>query len=280
LISAYVEGHRVLPPNTPFPGPWENARTPYAIEIMDNLAPFSPVEITTVMKGAQLGLTAAAENVCAYWMDANPSEVLYVSATDELLEKWATKRLEPLIDSIGMRSKIFAQADVGAKSRRTGDKMLSKEYVGGTLNMASAQSASGLRSDSKRILILDEVDGAPRMLRTGEGNWLDVAYARKNAWGARGKVLEFSTPTTFEDSLIRERWEAGDRRVYKVPCPRCGVMDVLEFQHLRHEMKVGQLYKVLIADRPHRIGHGAHGAPYAGTFRACEHIERRRKSIC
>lgn len=244
LISSWVDGRRVMPSNTPFPGPWENARTPFGIEIADNMAPFSPVHTTSVMKGAQLGLTAWAENVVGYWMDPMPTEVLYVSATDELLEKWATKRLEPLIDSIGMRSKIFAQADIGAKSRRTGDKMLSKEYIGGTLNMASAQSASGLRSDSKRILVLDEVDGAPRMLKTGEGNWLDVVYARKNAWGARGKVLEFSTPTTFEESLIHERWEAGDRRVYKVPCPRCSVVDVLEFANLKHEMRAGQLYQV------------------------------------
>lgn len=244
LISQYIEGHRILPPNTPFPGPWENARTPYLIEIMDNLSPYSPVQVTDVMKGAQIGVTAGAENVMGYWMDALPTEVLYVSATDELLEKWATKRLEPLIDSIGMRSKIHAQGDIGAKSRRSGDKMMTKEYVGGTLNMASAQSASGLRSDSKRVLILDEVDGAPRMLRTGEGNWLDVAMARSNAWGARKKALRFSTPTTFEDSLIRECWEAGDRRVFKVPCPRCGVMDVLEFKNLRHEMRVGQLYQV------------------------------------
>lgn len=243
LISQYIEGHRVLPTNTPFPGPWENQRTPYLIELMDNMSPYSPVEITSIKKGAQLGVTAGAENIAGYWMDAFPAEILYVSATDSLLEKWATKRLEPLIDSIGMRPKITAQVE-NSKSRRTGDKMFSKEYVGGTLNMASAQSASGLRSDSKRVLILDEIDGAPAQLKTGEGNWLDVVYARKNAWGARGKVFELSTPTTFQESLIQKRWERGDRRVYKVPCPRCGVLDKLEFDNLRHEMRSGQLYSV------------------------------------
>jgi phage terminase large subunit GpA-like protein len=245
LVSAYVEGHRVMPTNTPFPGLWENSRTPYLVELMDNCSPFSPIITTSVMKGAQIGVTAAAECIMGYWMEACPSEILYVSATDDLLEKWATKRLEPLIDSIGMRSKIFAQVD-NAKSRRSGDKVFSKSYVGGNLDMASAQSAAGLRSDSKRILVLDEVDGAPRMLRTGEGNWLDVAYARGNAWGARKKIFEFSTPTTVEDSLINERYEAGDRRVFMVPCPHqgCGVFDNLKFEHLRHEMQGGQLHRV------------------------------------
>ena len=255
LISHYVQGFRVLPPNTPFPGFWDNAKTPYAVEIMDNMAPYSPVQVTSVMKAAQLGLTAAAENVVGYWMDPVPAEVLYISATDDLTENWSTKRLDPLIDSIGMRDRIHAQLDNSkAKSRRSGDKVLVKEYVGGTLNMASAQSAAGLRSDSKRVLVIDEVDGAPRMLKTGEGNWLDVAYARTNAWGARSKILEFSTPSTFEESLIRLRYEAGDRRVYQVPCPHCGAMDHLQFKHLRHEMRDGQLFKVWY-QCPHCDGH-------------------------
>lgn len=244
LISGYIDGHRVMPPATPFPGFWENERTPYLDEIMDNMSPFSPIITTSAMKGAQLGLTAAAENVIGYWMDANPAEILYVSATDELLEKWATKRLEPLIDSIGMREKIYAQAEVGAKSRRTGDKVYSKHFTGGALDMASAQSASGLRSDSKRILVLDEIDGAPRQLKTGEGDWIKVAKGRTNAWGPRKKILEFSTPTTYDGSLIRDRYEAGDQRKYFVKLPCCGKLDTLEFHNLKHEMRGGILYRV------------------------------------
>lgn len=242
-ISEYVEGHRVLPTNTPFPGLWQNSRTPYLVEIMENLSPFSPIQVTSVMKGAQIGVTAAAECVIGYYVGALPSEILYVSATDDLLEKWSSKRLEPLIESLGLRSKIFAQVD-NAKSRRSGDKTRSKQFVGGNLDMASAQSASSLRSDSKRVLICDEVDGAPRQLRTGEGNWLDVVYARTTAWGHRGKILEFSTPTTWEESLIKERHDAGDRRLYYVPCPHCEVPMPLEFKNLRHEMRGGQLYRV------------------------------------
>ena len=252
LISEYVEGFRVLPTNTPFPGFWENSRTPYAVEIMDNMGPFSPVQITDIMKGAQLGLTAAAENVIGYYMDPCPAEILYCSATDGLIEKWATKRLEPLIDSIGMRERLTATVNT-AGSRRTGDKVFSKSYVGGNLALASAQSASGLRSDSIRVLVLDEIDGAPRELRTGEGNWMDVAMARTNAWGPRKKVLRFSTPTVDSMSLIKECYEDGDQRKFNVPCVHCGVLQVLEFQHLRHEMKAGQLYKVWY-ECPHCAG--------------------------
>ena len=227
-ISEYIEGRRILPPNTPFPGFWRNSRTPYAVEIMDNMAPFSSIIETSFMKAAQLGLTAAAENIIAYWMDMYPTEVLYITSTESLLIKWAIKRLEPLIDSCGFRSKIFAQTE-NTKTRRSGDKIFSKEYIGGTLDMASAQSAAGLRSDSKRILVRDEVDGAPAQLRTGEGNWLDVSAARTNAWGARKKIMNFSTPTTADISVILKLYESGDQRKYFVPCPICGKYQVLEF---------------------------------------------------
>jgi phage terminase large subunit GpA-like protein len=227
-VSNYIEGKRILPPNTPFPGFWRNEVTPYSVEIMDNMGPDSFVQHTAVMKGAQLGLTAAAENVIAYWMDENPSEILFISATESLLEKWAIKRLEPLIDSCGIRPKIFAQlAHKG--SRRTGDKLYIKEFVGGTLDMASAQSAPSLRAESKRVLLRDEIDGAPAQLKTGEGNWLDVSYVRTNAWGARRKIFDFSTPTTFEASLINQEYLRGDQRQFFIPCPHCGKFQVLDW---------------------------------------------------
>ena len=69
LISEYVASKRVLPPNTPFPGLWDNSKTPYLVELMDNMSPHSPVEYQASMKGAQLGFTAGIENTMAYHMD-------------------------------------------------------------------------------------------------------------------------------------------------------------------------------------------------------------------
>ena len=243
LISEYIDGLRIMPKGTPFPGPVDIYKAPYTIEIMDNMSPFSPIQEDSVMKGVQMCITWTAENIIGYWMKANPTEILYISATEGLLEIWSTKRLEPLIDSIGMRENIFAQAG-HAKTRRTGDKIFSKEFVGGTLNMASAQSAGSLRSDSKRILIIDEMDGAPAQLRTGEGNYVDVAYGRTNAWGDRKKIIQFSTPTTFENSLIKIRYELGDQRKFFVPCPFCGKYQILEFKRLHPDTKAGILQNV------------------------------------
>jgi phage terminase large subunit GpA-like protein len=234
FISEYIHHRRILPPGSPMPGPIDVYYTPYFVEPMNNMGPYSGVDITTVMKGVQIGATAnCAENPIAYYMDANPAEILYCSATDQLLEKW-TKRLEPLIDSCGYRHKIAAQVE-NTKSRKTGDKMFSKEYPGGSLSMTSLQSPAGLRSESKRILIIDEIDGAPAKLTTGEGSAVSVLYGRAAAYGSRGKVMEFSTPATIENSVINKRYQNGDQRKFFVPCPHCGSSQVLEFKRLRPE---------------------------------------------
>jgi phage terminase large subunit GpA-like protein len=187
--------------------------------IMDWMGVRSPVQHGVVMKGAQIGLTAAAENVIAYWMDEK---------TDALLGKWATKRLEPLIDSCGFRKKI-RNTSGNSKSRRTGDKTFSKQFIGGSLEMSSAQSGSGLRSDSVRLLIRDEMDGAPPLLKSGEGRWDAVSYARTNAFGQYRKILDFSTPTIVGQSLIYQNFLEGDQCYYFVPCPFCGKMQQLKW---------------------------------------------------
>lgn len=167
---------------------------------MDDFSPWSIVQEEAIMKGCQLGFSAASENIIGFWIDQSPTAILFISATQESLEEWARKRVEPMIDSLNLRKKMVRQDE--AKSRRSADKSLSKEFAGGSLRMVSAQSAASLRSTSQRLIIKDELDGAPAQLKTGEGNFSDVADARASAFGARKKILNFSTPTTFEESLI------------------------------------------------------------------------------
>lgn len=234
LISEYIHLRRVLPSGNPMPGPFDVGYTPYFVEVMDAMGPYSGVRIVSVMKGVQIGATAnCAENVIAYYMDANPAEIIYASATDALLGKWV-KRLEPLIDSCGYRHKITDQSN-NPKSRKSGDTTYSKEYAGGSLSMGSLQSPASLRSESNRIIFADEIDGAPPKTTSGEGSPLSILHGRAAAFGSRGKVMEFSTPSTIERSVINGRYLSGDQRRYYVPCPFCAEMQTLEFERLQPE---------------------------------------------
>jgi terminase, large subunit len=229
-VSEYAEQFRVLPSDTPFPGPWRNERTPYLVEIMDNLSAFSGIERTIVVKGTQLGFTTAAENALGYWIDVVPSKIMFTSATQELLETWSSTRLDKMIDSCGLREKIFSQS-MKRHGKATGDRTFRKEYMGGFLALCSAQSSPSLRANDIRVLFRDEIDGAPRSLKSGEGNWLDVSRARTDSWDDRKKIFDFSTPTTIEESSIWPAYESADQRRYFVPCLRCGTVQALEFGH-------------------------------------------------
>lgn len=244
-ISEYIQGRRLMPANSPFPGLWDNNKTPYIKEWMDNMSPYSPIQHQALMKGAQVAGTEAMLNVLAYYMDQSPAQILYITAKEELLEKWSLRRLEPLIDSLDIRDKILSSVDkLKLKTRRSVDKSLSKEFIGGCLDLVSARSAASLRAESKRVLLRDEVDGAPALLTTGEGFWLDVSYARTKAYGSLRKVFDVSTPSTLENSQILGLYEYGDQRKYYIPCPFCGYYQVLIWDQIIPEYKSGALINV------------------------------------
>jgi phage terminase large subunit GpA-like protein len=221
LISEYVEGRRVLPTNTPFPGAWRNARAPYLVEIQDSLSPYNPTQVVVVKKCRKVGLTTAMDNCVAYYMDALPSPILYTTASDTLARDWAATHIDPVIDSLGFRHKITA-ARSNTKSKRSGDTAERKEYVGGELHIMSSLSKEALRQLDKRVLFIDEVDGVEKLLSSGEGKWVEVLWGHTFSWGARKKIAMFSSPTTDEESLIKEYHAKGDQRVFLIPCPYCG----------------------------------------------------------
>ncbi|MHC4620924.1 MAG: terminase gpA endonuclease subunit [Planctomycetota bacterium] len=233
-VTDAVHGKRIMPAGTPLPGIVDIYRTPYLIEPMENMSPSSPVRRTTIMKSVQSAVTWFAENVIAAWSRWWPTKLLYLTATDKALQKW-TKRVEPLITSMGLRERIVA-SNTDRKTRTTGDKTLSKTFKGGgALEMGSLQSPSDLASDSVQVAIADEIDRAPEKLKSGEGNFLRVLAGRLEAFLWKAKLLAFSTPTTWEASLVYKEFKQGDQREYFVPCKHCGHMFFMEFKHLQPE---------------------------------------------
>lgn len=211
----------------PRQGKYDPHYTPYGIEIQDNLSPSSPIQRTVFMKPVQIGGTFIIDNVLGFYMREYPADCMYISGTKELLKNMVDSRFELVIDEFGIRESIGVLSET-KNSKKTGDTTYAKYYQGCSLHMISAQSASSLRSLPKMVLMRDEVDAAPPSLTTGEGNFLEVSKGRVQAFGARQKIFDTSTPTT-EDSLIYAEWSRGDCREYNVPCPHCGAMQALEF---------------------------------------------------
>ena len=227
-VSEWSDEKRVLNQRSAAePGKWRTSRTPYLQAIMDDLSAHSPVERVTFMKGAQIGGTEAGNNWIGYQIDQAPGPGMVVQPTVDMGKRWSKQRLAPMIEDMEcLRAKVK-----DSRSRDSGNTTLSKEFDGGILIVAGANSASGLRSMPVKNLMLDEVDAYPYDV-DGEGDPIELAINRTKTF-ARRKILMVSTPTTKGASRIERAYNDGDRRRYHVPCPHCEERQPLEFRQLQ-----------------------------------------------
>jgi phage terminase large subunit GpA-like protein len=226
-VSEWADAHRRLPKKSSAePGPWRTDRTPYLREIMDCLSTSSEVEEVVFMKASQVGGSEAILNALGYFIDHAPGPAILVQPTVDLAKRFSRQRLDPLITDTPRLSEKVAEA----RSRDSGNTMLSKEFPGGQLVVTGANSAVGLRSMPAQYALMDEIDGYPGDV-DDEGSPIGLVEARQRTF-ARRKRVKVSTPTIEGRSAIEAAYAASDQRRYYVPCPHCGEMQPLEFARL------------------------------------------------
>lgn len=191
------------------PGLWRNERTPYLVEVMDQLSPQSPVSDVVLKKGAQVGGSEALINTAMYYMAHDPSPIGLFQTTETTAKRFVKQRLNPSISA--MPNDIL---------KFTGDEMYLREFPGGVMIVGWSNSASNLRSMPLRVVLCDEISGWAKDCE-GEGDPCSLAAAR-TATFARKKRFWNSTPSIEGECRVTERYLRGDQRKYMVPCPYCG----------------------------------------------------------
>jgi phage terminase large subunit GpA-like protein len=223
-VSDWAEANRILSAkDSAEPGPYRVNRTPYARLPMDCLSQHSPIEEVVLMWGAQTSKTTIGMNWLGYLIDANPGPIMIAQPTIDMAKRFSRQRLAPMLEeSPALRRKVREN-----RSRDDANTTLLKEFAGGFMAVAGANSAAGLRSMPVRDLFLDEVDGYPLDV-DGEGDPCMLAEARQSTF-ARRKRLRTSTPTTKGISRVEAAYLGADQCQYHVPCPHCGGLQVLEW---------------------------------------------------
>jgi phage terminase large subunit GpA-like protein len=224
-ISEWAEANLVLRKGTSSrPGAWRTES--YQKEILDALGDPQVREIV-FKKSTQLGWSALLNAIAGYYIDADPSPILFIQPAKQDAEQYSKKRIAPLIaDCLVLSKKIRP-----ATSRRAGNTLLLKEFDGGFLRFAFATSAKSLRSDPIRILICDEIDGYVLDCE-GEGPPIDIAVRRTDSY-EDAKILKGSTPAQPKGiSEIDHAFLLSDQRFYWVPCPFCGFPQPLVWRDL------------------------------------------------
>ena len=227
-VSEWADEHRMLSQKASAePGRWRTQRTPYLREIMDDLSPGSPVMSVAFMAGAQVGKTETGNNWLGFIMHHAPGPAMMVQPTVDTAKRVSKQRLAPMLEeSPALRGLVRDN-----RSRDSGNTQLSKEFPGGILIIAGANSAVGLRSMPVRYLFCDEIDGYP-MDVDGEGDPIQLAEKRTTTF-ARRKIFKCSTPTIRDVSRIEREFLAGDQRRFYVPCPHCEHMQWLRWANMK-----------------------------------------------
>ena len=155
--------------------------------------------------------------------------MMVVQPTQNLAKRWSKQRLAPMLDSTPVLQSLVRPA----RSRDSGNTTLMKEFPGGVLVVAGANSAVDLRSLPARDVFADEVDGYPEDV-DGEGEPLTLAERRQSTFPRR-KLFETSTPTIKDASVIERDFKLGDQRLFFVPCPHCQHKQTLRDENLQDD---------------------------------------------
>ncbi len=220
LVSEWAEKNRILPKGTTArPGLY--VAEAFQRPIMDALCD-PQVRRVSCKKSTQVGWTELLLNIVGYFIDVDPKPMMLVFVRDSDAKDKSKKTIAPMIaECPALRDKVREN-----RSREGGNTQQLKQFPGGFLKVAGANSAANLRSDPCAIILLDEADGYPSDV-DGEGDPVALAERRADTFD-ESKILIGSTPAKPKGhSRIDDEWEAGNQTMFHLPCPHCGGLQPL-----------------------------------------------------
>lgn len=222
-VSEWADQHRILSgKQSGEPGRWRTARNPLLQELMDCFSATSRVQDVVWMKPSQFGATEAMVNILCYTMEHAPCPAMVLMPTVEARDAWVAQKLRPVFTETHVIRDLMG----GNRSRDTANRQDMIDFPGGILFLSGGNSPNSYAQRSVRLLMMDDLSRFPPEIGE-EGDPVELAKGRTKAF-ARPRRLLCSTPTV-EDDHIHILWKASDQRQPHVPCPHCGVFQILEW---------------------------------------------------
>lgn len=225
-VDEWSEDNRVLPPDTPEPGPFRNRRTPYLIDIQRTMSPGSPWREGWFMKPHQIGGSVTGENLIAAWICSAAGSMLVVFPTLDDANQWELARFEPMrANTRALRRRIRGSDQKGSNNTKR-----RKRYPGGVMRLVGANRVGALKSSTIRYIKFEEPDEYPKL---DQGTVVGLATARAANFGRRAKIYGDGTPTFEGQSEIARQVARGDQRKWHLFCPDCAHPQVLQWENLK-----------------------------------------------
>jgi phage terminase large subunit GpA-like protein len=235
-VSEWAEKYRVLDSMTSAePGPWNNDRTPYLKEIMEEFTSYETEEIIFV-KPTQVGGTEALLNMLGYVIQQDPSPTEIVYPTETMAQSVSEKRIQPFLES----------TDVLREKYDTESSRLELNFSDMFVKIVGSNSPVGVASFAMRYLFIDEIDKFPGASRK-ESDPVSLAEERTKTFRNR-KIYKTSTPTLRTGHIWKAKESADEERHFLIPCPHCGKFIELRFKQLKWPGKDKDLVDAYGAD--------------------------------
>ncbi len=226
-VSEWADKYRRLPQSAAEPGLWRTKRTPYLKAPMDAFSD-PKVRRIVMVASSQVGKSELELNCIGYIIHQDPGTILYVFPDIDDARKFSRLRIGPMIqDSPALRTRVSK-----AKSRDSGNAMLSKSFPGGTLIMCGSLVPSDLASTPARFVFGDELDRWA-LSAGNEGDPWKLATARQITF-FNSKSVSVSTPTIKNASKIAKLYAEGTMERWCVECPHCGKYHDIHFSDIRY----------------------------------------------
>jgi phage terminase large subunit GpA-like protein len=225
-LSEWADQHFVMSSESSAePGKWTTL--PYQRGIMDAITD-PRVEEVSLKKSARIGYTLMISAAIGYYMHQDPSSMLAVQPRVDDAKEFSKETIAPMLRDVPVLSKIVFRDMEERGPKDSSNTLTHKAFPGGILSLAGANSGSGFRRISRRVVIFDEVDAYPASAGN-EGDPISLGKKRARSFWNR-KIISGSTPLVAGSSRITELFEAGDQRRFYVPCPQCDRMDFFTFR--------------------------------------------------
>lgn len=238
MVDEWAEDNRVLPPDTPEPGPYRNARTPYLIDIQRTMSPGSRYREGWWMKPHQVGGSVSGENMLGAWVSTAAGSILVVFPTLDDAKQWELARFEPMRQATrALRRRIRSSGEKGADNTK-----LRKRFPGGVMRLIGSNRIGALKSSTIRYIKFEEPDEYQAL---EQGTVVGLAMARAANFGRRAKIFGDGTPTFEGRSEIEKQVKRGDQRKWFLHCPDCGHAQPLVWEQV----------KLLVEDDPQTVAH-------------------------
>lgn len=204
------------------PGPYKRHHAIYACRFLDVFINDPQWRTLVVKKSSQSGFTLHVLTLICRVVIEKAWNFLYFIDSADKATSLSTKRLIPMLESCRATRELVRKATLNT---------LEYNFPNCSGRISGAGSAGQAASDPAALAIADETD--KYKMPKGETHiWYLIIDRIKRA--AEGKAIAFSTPTT-ETGIIHKCHVTGSQHCYFVPCPHCGVFQVLTWEGVRYD---------------------------------------------